>query len=70
VNQFRAGVMRWANPYEMTVVPVPPPPLPPLSCTNWTRLVLLPVLIGRVSSFSPYLLRAQMERAPENVSFY
>jgi hypothetical protein len=27
-------------------------PLPPLSCTDWTRLVLLPVLTGRVSSFS------------------
>jgi hypothetical protein len=27
----------------------PPPP----SCTNWTRLVLLPVLTGHVSSFSP-----------------
>ena len=26
--------------------PLPPPPL---SCTNWTRLVLLPVLTGHVS---------------------
>ena len=29
-------------------------PPPPPSCTNWTRLVLLPVLTGHVSSFSPY----------------
>ena len=29
---------------------LPPPP----SCTKWTRLVLLPVLSGHVSSFSPY----------------
>ena len=27
---------------------------PPPSCTDWTRLVLLPVLTGHVSSFSPY----------------
>ena len=27
---------------------------PPLSCTDWTRLVLPPVLSGYVSSFSPY----------------
>ena len=32
----------------------PPPPPLPLSCTDWTRLVLLPVLTGHVSSFSPY----------------
>ena len=30
-----------------------PKPLPP-SCTDWTRLVLPPVLSGHVSSFSPY----------------
>jgi hypothetical protein len=29
-------------------------PPPPRSCTDWTRLVLLPVLTGHVSSFSPY----------------
>ena len=29
-----------------------PPPTP--SCTKWTRLVLLPVLSGHVSSLSPY----------------
>ena len=28
----------------------PPPP----SCTDWTRLVLLPVLSGHISSFTPY----------------
>ena len=34
-------------------------PPPPPSCTDWTRLVLLPVLTGLVSSFSPYgLMRA------------
>jgi len=27
---------------------------PPLSCTKWTRLVLLPVPSGHVSSLSPY----------------
>ena len=31
--------------------PRPPPPSP---CTNWTRLVLPPVLSGHVSSFPPY----------------
>ena len=30
------------------------PPSPPPSCTDWTRLVLLPVLTGHVSSFSPW----------------
>ena len=32
----------------------PPAVSPPPSCTDWTRLVLLPVLTGHVSSFSPY----------------
>jgi hypothetical protein len=31
-----------------------PPPLPPPSRTNWTRLVPPPVLIGRVSSLLSY----------------
>ena len=35
----------------MHVTVVTPPPSP---CTNWTRIVLPPVLSGHVSSFPPY----------------
>ena len=38
--------------YLSTKAPPPPPP----SCTDWTRLVLLPVLTGHVSSFASIYL--------------
>ena len=44
----------------------PPPPPPPPSRTNWTRLVPLPVLTGRVSSLLPYgarVTRAALRQA-------
>ena len=41
----------WSGLDRDGVVRLPPPPPP--SCTNWTRLILLPVLTGHVSSFSP-----------------
>ena len=41
-------------PTKLEKIQVPPPPPPPPSCTAWTRLVLLPVLTGHVSTFSPY----------------
>ena len=47
---------RWVRPVHSACAPAPglrkPDRTPPLSCTNWTRLVLLPVLTGHVSSRS------------------
>jgi hypothetical protein len=44
----------------------PPHPLP--SCTDWTRLALLPVLTGHVSSFSLAPHTAPSERAPPTLT--
>ena len=50
----RPGVLvtfaRCPSDAHLVCLTAPPPPPHPPSCTNWTRLVLLPVLSGQVSS--------------------
>jgi hypothetical protein len=43
-----------ANELSDAALLVAPPPVPPPSRTNWTRLVPPPVLTGHVSSLLPY----------------
>ena len=52
---WRRAQASWAQVVQELLLPVPPPPPPPSPspCTNWTRLVLPPVLGGHVSSFPP-----------------
>ena len=52
-REHRRDLARQEPASAYAAPPASPPPRPPLSCTNWTRLVLLPVLTGRVSSFPP-----------------